>query len=156
MFAVSESEKSTPAQSSRSRVAISSLPQQWSRHRKVKKTIPLFLRILLWVQRTSAILTLGSLGATLVVYGLTFYTQQQWNRQYDQLQNLQRQERNVTVISEALQDQIIEQENDASKELIPLTPEKNIYLAPVEDFSEAKSVQNHQFEMPKIDRPLGY
>jgi hypothetical protein len=156
MFAVSESEQSTPAQSSPSRVATSSLPPQWSRHRKVKKTIPLFLRILLWVQRTSAILTLGSLGATLVVYGLTFYTQQQWNQQYNQLQKLQHQERNVTVINEALQDQIIKQESKENPELKPLTPDKNIYLAPVKDFSETDSVPNDQLEMPKTEHPFGY
>lgn len=164
MFAVSESEKSASVRSSQtsgSRGVSSSLPPQWHRYRKTKKSVPLFLRVLLFFQYTSAILTIGSIGASLFVYGLTFYTQQQWNQKYDHLKELQSQERNITVIKEALQEQIIKQEGNQNNDFVPVTPDKNIYLEPtpadnLSDISETASDQTQQLETPKTERPLSY
>lgn len=156
MFAVSE--KPTPVRSSQTS---SSVPPQWNRYRKTKKSVPLFLRVLLFFQYTSAILTIGTIGASLVVYGLTFYTQQQWNQKYDQLRRLQSHERNITVTKEALQDQIIKQEGNQNHDFVPVTPDKTIYLEPtppdnLSDSSETASDQDQQLETPTTERPLSY
>ncbi|MFP4132670.1 MAG: hypothetical protein ACLFQP_02060 [Halothece sp.] len=155
MFAVSE--KSAPVRSSQT----SSIPPQWNRYRKTKKSVPLFLRALLFFQYTSAILTIGTIGASLVMYGLTFYTQQQWNQKYDQLRKLQSQERNITVTKEALQEQIIKQQGNQNHDFVPVTPDKTIYLEPtpsdnLSDSSQTGSDQDQQLETPTTERPLSY
>lgn len=165
MFAVSESEKPAPVKSSRTthpRVDSSSLPPQWKRYRNTKKKkVPLFLRALLFLQYTSALLTVGTIGASLVVYGLSYYTQQQWNESYEQLMTLQRHERNLTVINESLQDQITREGNRQNDQWIPLTPDKNIYLEPtpadnLPETSQVNREPEEASESPSTERPLGY
>jgi hypothetical protein len=161
MFAVSESKKTSRVRSSKSsgsRVTSRSLPPQWNPSRKKTTTLPLFLQILLIFQRTSAGFALAAVGTTLVLYGLTEYTQQLWNRQYQRLNTLQRHERTVTSINEALQNKITEQATTGNQDLTPISPDKNIYLEPavVTEIMPKQSSQLRPIEFPKTDRPLAY
>ncbi|PNW65431.1 UNVERIFIED_CONTAM: hypothetical protein BEN50_23015 [Euhalothece sp. KZN 001] len=103
-------------------------------------------------------LTFGAIVATLGMYGLTVYTQQLWNQEYKELESLQRHERNVTNINEALKDQIAESNNGSNQDLIPLTPDKNVYIKPtVHSVSpESETPQMRKIESPETDRPLAY
>jgi len=160
MFAVPSPKKHRQAsKSSGSRGASQSLPTQWKRYRKKPTTFPLFIRVLLVFQHTSSILTLSAIAVSLVMYGLTFYTQQMWNRQYEQLQELQRYERNVTSINEALKDEIAEQGKTNNEAFVPLTPDYNVYLesAHISPASETTATSEvRKLDPPKTDRPVGY
>jgi len=92
------------SKSSGLRVTSHPLPPQWrqrSRNQK-QKPLPLFIRILLFLQHTSSWVALGAIAVSLVLYGLHSRTQQAWNQQYQELQSLQRYERSVIGINEAL------------------------------------------------------
>jgi len=134
MFTVSKSKPSNRvrrSKSSGSRVTSQPLPQQWqSSSPKKKKSFPLYIRILLLLQHTSSLVALGAIALSLVMYGLQFRTQQAWNQEYEELQSLQRYERTVTGINEALKDEIAESGSNNSQNLVPITPERNIYLQP--------------------------
>lgn len=163
MFAVPESKKRdrvSSLKSSGSRVTSRPLPPQWrDRSQKNKKTtFPLFIRTFLFLQRSSSLLTFGAIVATLGMYGLTVYTQQLWNQEYQELESLQRHERNVTNINEALKDQIAESNNGSNQDLIPLTPDKNVYIKPTVHsvFPESETPQMRKIESPETDRPLAY
>lgn len=162
MSAVPSPKKPTRVRSSKSsgsRVASQSLPPQWKRSRKNERSFPLLIRVLLFLQHTSSILTLSAIAGSLVMYGLTFYTQQMWNRQYEKLQELQHYERNVTSINEALKDEIAEQGKTSNETFIPLTPDHNLYLEPamISDSSDtASSSQVRKLEPPQTDRPVAY
>lgn len=164
MFAVPSPKKHSrvrPSKSSGSRVASQSLPPQWKRSRKNEKSFPLLIRVLLFLQHTSSVITLSAIAGSLVMYGLTFYTQQMWNRQYQQLQELQHYERNVTSINEALKDEIAEQGNTNGEAFIPLTPDYNLYLEPAavsnsSDMTANSSSPIRKLESPKINRPVAY
>lgn len=160
MFAVPSQKKHRQAsKSSGSRVASQSLSPQWKRDRKKQTTFPVLIRILLFFQQTASILTLSAIAGSLVMSGLTFYTQQMWNRQYEQLQELQRYERNVTSINEALKDKIAEQGKTNNEGFVPLTPDYNLYVEPelVSPSSDTTATSNvRQLDSPKTDRPIGY
>ncbi|NBD17419.1 MAG: hypothetical protein GVY04_15145 [Cyanobacteria bacterium] len=134
MFTVSKSKPSNRvrrSKSSGSRVTSQPLPQQWqSSSPKKKKSFPVFIQILLLLQHTSSLVALGAIALSLVMYGLQFRTQQAWNQEYEELQSLQRYERTVTGINEALKDEIAESGSNNSQNLVPITPERNIYLQP--------------------------
>lgn len=163
MFAVPESKKRdrvSSLKSSGSRVTSRPLPPQWrDRSQKKNKTaFPLFIRILLFLQRSSSLLTFCGIVGTLGMYGLTVYTQQLWNQEYKELESLQRHERTVTNINGALKDQIADTNNDSNQDLIPLTPDKNVYIKPtVHSVSpESETSQVRKVESPETDRPLAY
>ncbi|PSO51324.1 MAG: hypothetical protein BRC33_00680 [Cyanobacteria bacterium SW_9_44_58] len=162
MSAVRSPKKTSQLRSSKSsgsQATSQSLPLQWKRSRKNEKSFPLLIRVLLFLQHTSSILTLSAIAGSLIMYGLTFYTQQMWNRQYDKLQELQYYERNVTSIHEALKDEIAEQAKTTNETFVPLTPDYNLYLEPamISHSSEtASSSQSRKVEPPKTDRPVAY
>ena len=134
MFTVPKSKPSNRIRRSKasgSRIASQPLPPQWQpSSRKKKKSFPLYLQVLLLLQHTSSLVALGAIALSLVMYGLQFRTQQAWNQEYEELQSLQRYERTVTGINEALKDEIAESGTRNGQNLVPITPERNIYLQP--------------------------
>ncbi|MDR9402318.1 MAG: hypothetical protein RI580_02655 [Halothece sp. Uz-M2-17] len=147
-----------PSKSSGSRVTSQPLPPQW-RNKNQKKSIPLLIRVLLLVQRTSALVALGAIALSLVMYGLQFRNQQAWNQEYEELQRLQRYERSVTGINEALKEHIATSGSTENQEWVALTPERNIYLepAPVAETEVTPQTKGDENLIPpQIDRPISY
>ncbi|WP_150107027.1 hypothetical protein [Halothece sp. PCC 7418] len=134
------------------------LPRQW-RNQNQKKTIPLFVRVLLLLQRTSGLVALGAIALSLIMYGLQFRNQQVWNQEYEELQRLQRYERNVIGINEALKEQIALSGSTKNQGWVTLTPDRNIYLEPApvpETEASAKTKVEENLKPPAIDRPIAY
>lgn len=145
--------------SSGSRVTSRPLPPQWrTSGQKKARGLPLLMRLFLLLQRTSSLITLGAVGTTLVMYGLTVYTQQLWNQQYQKLQDLQRHERTITSINEGLKEEIASSGNLRKQGFVPLTPDKNIYLQsePIPESSKLNSSSVSSVETPQTDRPIAY
>ena len=94
------------------------------------RQLPLWLRSLIGAQRTLSILT-GTLSiAVLSVYGQTVYSQQLWSQEYRKLENLQRNERQLTAASEVLKNQIAQQAETSRAGLVPSNPANTIFLQP--------------------------
>lgn len=110
------------------------------------------LRLRFW-QRRVGIVTSILIAGTLVTYSSTVYLQQQWNQKYRRLENLQRQERQLTANNEILKNQLAVEAEQPLTKLSPPNPADAIILP-------AAKQNNRPFVKPdalqKIDIPAGY
>ncbi len=155
-------QKSQPSvhssKSSGLRVTSRPLPPQWRNgsHPK-KKTLPLFIRFLLFLHQTSSFVAVGAIALSLILYGVHFRMQQVWNQKHEQLQSLQRHEQTVTSFNEALKEEIAQSATTQTQNWIPLTPDRNIYLEPATvPQPETTPSDDIKVTAPKIDRPIAY
>lgn len=95
-----------------------------------KPAYPAWLNLLLRCQRGSWLLTLVLVTAALVVYSSTIYMQQYWSKGYRNLKSMQQSERQMTVMGEALKNQIMQQAEKPGAGLVPRTPAHTVQLEP--------------------------
>ncbi|WP_052128553.1 hypothetical protein [Neosynechococcus sphagnicola] len=95
------------------------------------RPLPLGLRLLGEIQQGSTMGLLLIVIAVLGVYGWSVYSQRLWSQQFEHLQTLQRQERQLTAANEALKNQMAEMALRPSAGLIPPSPTKTIFLKPL-------------------------
>ena len=118
------------------------------------RPLPLwFLRLSLW-QRRASIATLLLIAGTLITYSSTVYLQQQWSQQFRKLENLQRQERQLTVTNEGLKNQLASEAEQPSTDLVPPNPADAIILKAFNPESNSSLIKPEA--QPKIDIPSGY
>jgi hypothetical protein len=117
---------------------------------------PLWLVSLLFLQRSSDLITFLLVAATLTIYSWTVYTQQQWSREYDKLEHLQREERQLTTANAVIKDQLAQQAEQPGTGLITPSQANTIYLPAVPQ-RPSHPVPNQQ-TAPETDAntPLGY
>jgi hypothetical protein len=123
------------------------------------KPLPIWLRSLLWLQQGSSVVTLGLISATLTLYAFTVYAPRLWSQEYDQLQKLQREERELTATNETLKNQIAQQAQRPDTGLVPSKPSSAIFLspAPVPPLHKAQSpVAQPNLLPPTSNVPLAY
>ncbi|GAP97288.1 hypothetical protein [Leptolyngbya sp. NIES-2104] len=89
---------------------------------------PQWLRSLLLTQQVSVFATFVLAGAVLAVYGWTVYAQQLWGKEYSRLEQLRRNERQITTSGEVLKNQIANQSNRPGSTLVPQNPDNLIFL----------------------------
>ena len=94
------------------------------------RALPLGLRLLLLVQRSSTAIAAVLVLATLVVYGSTVYTQQLWSKEYRKLKTSQRHERQFVTASEALKARASQQAERPGSGLVPQTPASLLFVQP--------------------------
>jgi hypothetical protein len=82
------------------------------------------------MQRVSVITTFVLVTATLLVYSSTMYTQQLWSKEYRRLEQLKRQERQLTTSGEILKHQLAGQAERPGSGLVPKTATSTIFLKP--------------------------
>jgi hypothetical protein len=121
------------------------------------RQLPLWLRSLIGAQRSLSILT-GTLSiAVLSVYGQTVYSQQLWSQEYRKLENLQRNERQLTAASEVLKNQIAQQAETTRAGLVPSNPANTIFLQPAPQRpAPAPMPIAPEAAKPTTFSPLGY
>lgn len=119
--------------------------------------LPTWLRSLLWIQHSSAVVTFGLIGTTLLVYAVTVYSQQIWSREYRQLEDLQRQERNLVATHESLKNQLAVEAQDEQVGLVSPHPNNTIFLSPSPNppFKERSESSSETPSLPE-KTPLGY
>ncbi len=118
------------------------------------RTLPVwFLHLSLW-QRRASIATLLLIAGTLITYSSTVYLQQQWSRQFRKLENLQRQERQLTATNEGLKNQLASEAEQPSTDLVPPNPADAIILKAFNPKSNPSLTKPEA--QPKIDIPSGY
>ena len=69
------------------------------------KRQPLWLKGLIFLNHSSALLCYGSIAITLVIYGMTVYAPKQWTHKYNELRELQKKERQFTFTEEVLKNE---------------------------------------------------
>lgn len=116
---------------------------------------PLWLALLLWTQRGSSVVTLVLGAAILVTYGWTVYIQQQWGRDFDRLEAMKKQERQLISTNEVLKNQMAEQAEKPTAGLLLPDPSNAIFLTPAPQRPDVKVSPRPPVAVDSA-RPLGY
>ncbi|MEM1393422.1 MAG: hypothetical protein AAF757_05745 [Cyanobacteria bacterium P01_D01_bin.116] len=90
--------------------------------------IPLWLMRWNTLHRHTAVITFLLVSSTLIVYGLTVYSQHLWSRSYQKLQDLQRNERQLTKHDEMLKNKMAEEAEKPHSGMVSPTPANTIFL----------------------------
>lgn len=90
--------------------------------------VPVWLMRWNSLHRHSAVITFLLVSATLVVYGWTVYSQHLWSGSYKKLQELQRDERQLTKHDEALKNRMAQEAEKPHSGLVSPTPANTIFL----------------------------
>ena len=104
------------------------------RDRKAIPVMPDGSKVPVWLMRWnslhrhSAVITFLLVSATLVVYGWTVYSQHLWSSSYKKLQDLQRDERQLTKHDEALKNRMAQEAEKPHSGLVSPTPANTIFL----------------------------
>lgn len=122
-----------------------------------RKKIPGWLKSLKILENSSSFLAFCLICSSLGIYGWIVLTQQTWSQQYRNLENLQRQERDFTVTSETIKNELAEETKIKETDLIAPTPEQTIFLKssnsrPLKSANQELETNNFQ----PIKLPLGY
>lgn len=135
---------------------VARFPKQRSTVQKLPSqgTTPQWLRSLLLMQRISVAFTFVLAGSALTVYGWTVYAQQLWSKEYQKLDQLRREERQLTTSKEVLNDKIAKQADRPGTTLAPQRPDSMIFLPPAPARPEAEATAATPQASPTT--PLGY
>lgn len=90
--------------------------------------LPAWLRLLLRVERGATFFAAFLGFSVLSVYGFTFYSQQVWSQEYEELQTLQRKERRLTSAIETLKQDAAKAAENPDSGLVPQNPASTIFL----------------------------
>ena len=117
---------------------------------------PRWLSSLLFLKRSSDVVTFLLVTTTLTIYSWTVYTQQQWTRDYRKLENLQRQERQLTTANEVMKNQLAQQAEKPATGLVPPTQTNAIFLPPAQERKSSTTPTQATDPEPVANSPLGY
>ena len=119
--------------------------------------LPLWLRVLMTTQKLSIAATVILTISVFAIYGWTVYAQEQWNQQFKKLEQLQRQERQLTNAAGSFDNEMLQSIQKKPGDLARESPEKSIFLqaAPLRPKREVPSIVS---ELPKKkqNESLGY
>lgn len=122
------------------------------------ESTPLWLLRFYAIHRHSSIVAFLLVAATLIVYGWTVYSQELWSQSYSKLQNLQRQDRQLTTTNEVLQNKMAVDAERPAAGLAATTPADTIFLRPAPHNPNAVSSTTIPNSEPQQQQnsPLGY
>jgi hypothetical protein len=129
----------TQSRVTKSKVALSSnvtsmpsrtAPQKVEKIEVSQRPKPIWLSSLLFLQRSSDLITFVLVAATLSLYSLTVYTQQQWSQSFRDLEKMQREERQLTAANEDMKNHLAQQAERPGTGLVPPTQASKIVLQP--------------------------
>lgn len=137
-----------------------SLNQSGDRTQTNPWEMPFWLRSLLKAQSIFSLVTLLLVVGALGIYGSTVYYQQQWGVSYRKLENLRRQERQLTAANETLKKELAREAEDPANGLVLPTSEHVLFLDPTPPTSsaEVESFANQATapEPTYAQKPVGY
>lgn len=110
-------------------------------------SIPVWWRSLLLAHRVSSVLTFFLIAFGSILYGMTVYTEKLWSKKYQELETLQRYERQLIATNETLKDRMARQAEQSGTDLLPPNPERAVFLNPssqysVNQFQTVKKIKN--------------
>ncbi|MEI6330741.1 MAG: hypothetical protein ACOYN8_01390 [Pseudanabaena sp.] len=119
--------------------------------------LPLWLRVLMSTQKLSIAVTIILTISVFAIYGWTVYAQEQWNQQYKKLEQLKRQERQLTSAEGSFDNNLLRSVQNKPGDLVRERPEQSIFLqaAPLRPKRDVPSTVS---EVPKNkpNESLGY
>ena len=119
--------------------------------------LPLWLRVLMSTQKLSIAVTVMLTVSVFAIYGWTVYAQEQWNQQYKKLEQLKRQERQLTSAEGSFDNNLLRSVQNKPGDLVRERPEQSIFLqaAPLRPKRDVPSTVS---EVPKNkpNESLGY
>jgi hypothetical protein len=108
-------------------------------------------------QRLSIVATVLLTLSVFAIYGWTVYAQEQWNQQYKKLEQLKRQERQLTNATGSFDNEMMQSIQKKPGELVRERPEQSIFLqaAPLRPKRDVPATVS---ELPKnkSNESLGY
>ena len=142
------------------RMSRSSLPHKEGGQRVEKlpsrQNLPIWLRTLLFLQRSSSVASFFLISATLALYGCTVYTQQMWSQEYRKLETMQRHERLLTATNEVLKTQLAKQAERPDTGLVAPNPANMLFLSPAPQRPPKEAPKGNSEPKPAPNLPLGY
>jgi hypothetical protein len=113
--------------------------------------------MLMRVQKLSIATTVLLTVSVFVIYGWTVYAQDQWNQQYKKLEQLKRQERQLTNAAGSFDNELLRSIQKEPGDLVRERPENSIFLqaAPLRPKREAPSTVS-EISKDKPNESLGY
>lgn len=121
-------------------------------------TTSLWLLRLYKLHRYSSVVAFLLVAATLVVYGWTVYSQELWSKDYVKIQNLRRNERQLTTTNATLKNKMAEEAERPTAGLVSPTPARTIFV-PLTSGNQTSTPPNTTSNPPTQQRtpsPLGY
>jgi len=122
------------------------------------EALPTWLLRLYTVHRYSSIVTFLLVAVALVVYGWTVYSKEMWSQEFRRLQNLQRNERQLTTTNAMLKNKMAEEAEKTTTGLVAPTPDRTIFLPSASNTPNPPSADTKP-NSPKLQptsSPLGY
>lgn len=122
------------------------------------KVLPTWLLRLYTIHRYSSIVTFLLVAIALVIYGWTVYSQEMWSQEFRRLQNLQRNERQLTTTNAMLKNKMAEEAEKPITGLVSPTPDRTIFL-PSASSTPNPTLTETKPKSPKLQPtslPLGY
>ncbi|GAB4293569.1 MAG: hypothetical protein Fur0025_29870 [Oscillatoriaceae cyanobacterium] len=117
---------------------------------------PWWLRTIASIYSISSITTILLGGAALTMYASTVYHQQQWSQEYGKLENLRREERQLSATNEVLKNSIAESAEQPGTGLVPPEAAPTIVLDPAPPSPPAAPKPTPTRMAPLVEEPLGY
>jgi hypothetical protein len=119
--------------------------------------LPGWLQSLMQIQRVVWVGTVAFSTGALGAYGWAVYSQQQWSHSYSQLQQLQRQERQLISSNELMKNQIAQKVDPKALGLAPPKANNVIFLQPEQSSAKPAAVATPPLETETPpSQPLGY
>jgi hypothetical protein len=132
------------------------------RDRKAIPVMPDGSKVPVWLMRWnslhrhSAAIAFLLVSATLVVYGWTVYSQHLWSSSYKKLQELQRDERQLTKHDEALKNRMAQEAEKPHSGLVSPTPANTIFLEETAPSSSQKVDKDSEESESQPSNAVGY
>lgn len=122
------------------------------------ESLPVWLLRWQRFQRYSSIAAFLLVATNLVVYGWTVYAQQLWGQNSKNLQELQRQERQITTANEVIKNNMAKEAEKPGAGLVAPTPSRTIFVRPTSDDRKQNSEEIvPNFQLPQQNHtPVGY
>lgn len=133
-----------------------------SRNHKAIPVMPDGSKVPLWLMRWNslhrhtAVITFLLVSSTLIVYGWTVYSQHLWSRSYRQLQDLQRDERQLTKHDEVLKNKMAQEAEKPHSGFVSPTPANTIFLEETPPSSPNRIDSNNSTTEPQPSNFVGY
>ena len=118
--------------------------------------IPMWLMRWNSIYRHTSVVTFLLVSTTLIVYGWTVYSQHLWSSSYKKLQDLQRDERQLTKHDEILKNRMAQEAEKPNSGLVSPTPANTIFV-PETPISNSQQIEQKSVEtQSQPANALGY
>jgi len=138
---------------SQSQTKLKNNSQRSPSHFPQPKKFPAYLKVLLFLQKGSLGVAGFSIATGIFIYLSTVSIPQQWSKEYRNLENLQRQERQLTTIGESLKYTISQQTEEF--EMSPIASNNTVFLKPNSVTANPQTSQKSSDKLLKKNS-LGY